>query len=425
MPEPCALTAEDFHQALLDLLPVGWAWPREPDTVLSEFWRAMAEEAARVQARACDLLEESDPETTTELLVDWERAFGLPDPCGPANLTVTERRGALLAVIRSLGGASIAYFTGLAADRGYEIEITENRPFTCSRSACGHQSRIERVGSPLMRFVWTVALQTPRLVWFRCGDNSGQCGISSHLTIERAEEIECLFDRIKPAHSHIVYDYSDDLDLVSLAAMVFDGGEGLTLGAGNRVEAWASGGLQNITLTGSSDFITAGGGLVSASPAGSGNLLYDTIAPLDLPLGFSVFAACRVPDVDAVGASNRLFMLYAGAPTVFNAIMPSAPGQVLLTTNGGNVAANGISEADLETFAVWGFVVDLVTGTGRILRNGVTLASGPLTADFSGVTRYRALLNAALEVQGALLFDRGSIEIDAAATEHLRTRYGI
>ena len=425
MLDPCDLTAEDFHQGLMDLLPVGWAWPRDPGSVLSGVWRGVADEAARVQSRACTLLEESDPETAAELLMDWERAFGLPDPCDPDDQTAVERRAALLAKIRSLGGASIAYFVGLAADRGYEIEITERRPFICARSACGYQATPAEVGSPLMRFVWTVALQTARLRWFRTGGGGGQVGVQTHLTIERAEEIECLFSRVKPAHTEIVYDYSDDLDLVSLAAMTFHADQGLTLGAGDRVESWASGGLQNITLTGGSDYITATGGVVAASAAGSGSLLYDTIAPLDLPLGFSVFAACRVPDVAVSGSSNRLFMLYAGASTVFNAIMGAAAGQVQLTTNGGNVTATGIAEADLEAFAVWGFVVDLVTGTARILRNGVTLASGAVTSDLSGVTRYRVLLNAAIEVQGALVFDRGSAEIDAAATAHLQNIYGL
>ena len=424
MLDPCDLTAEDFHLALMDLLPVGWAWPRDPESVLSGVWRGVADEAARVQARACALLEESDPETAAELLVDWERAFGLPDPCDPADQTAVERRAALLAKIRSLGGASIAYFVGLAADRGYEIEIAEHRPFVCARSACGYQSALAEIGSPLMRFVWTVALHTPRLVWFRTGGGGGQVGVQTHLTIERAEEIECLFARVKPVHSEIVYDYSDDLDLVGLAAMTFSANESLTLGTGNRVEAWASGGLQNITLTGGSEHITAAGGVVAA--AGSGQLYYDTLAPIDLALGFSVFAVCRVPDAQAlIGTSKRLFMINAGAATVFNAIMPSAVGQILLSTNGGNVSAAGISDADMESFAVWGFVADLVTGTGRILRNGATLASGPLTADFSGVTRYTVLLNAAIEVQGALVFDRGSPEIDADATAHLENLYGL
>lgn len=418
-------TIDDYADAVAKVLPRGRAWPEARGPVWLSLLRSLAPELHRTDTRMVQLIEEADPRTCVETLEDWERVLGLPDPCAPENFTFDERRNAVIAQLRARGGASVEYFTGLAADRGYEVEIAEHRPFTCGRSRCGRADPPERVGPPTMRHVWSVALRTPRLTRFRCGNPQSRCGRDPLLRIERAEEIECLFDRLKPAHSTVVYDYSNDVDLVALAAMVFDGDTGLTLGAGNRVEAWASGGLQNITMTGSSEHITAGGGVVSASPAGSGNLLYDTIAPLDLPLGFSAFVACRVPDVDSVGASNRLFMLYAGAPTVFNAIMPVASGTVQLTTNGGNVTAPGLSEADLETFAVWGFVVDLVAGTGRILRNGVTLASGPLTADFSGVTRYRALLNAALEVQGALLFDRGSVEIDAAATAHLRSRYGI
>lgn len=207
MIDPCELTAEDFHQALMDLLPHGWAWPRDPDAILSLFFAAIAEDAARLQARYCDLLVESNPTTTAELLPDWERALGLPDPCAPVGFGIEERRGAVIAALNSGGGASVAYFEMLARDRGYEVTIEERRPFRAGRSRCG--STAARLGPSRMRFAWIVKLQTPRVVRFRCGSAQSRCGRDRLGSFERATEIECLFERLKPAQTLVVFDYSD------------------------------------------------------------------------------------------------------------------------------------------------------------------------------------------------------------------------
>jgi uncharacterized protein YmfQ (DUF2313 family) len=425
MLDPCELTEADLHQALMDMLPVGWAWPREPDTTLSRFWRGVADEAHRSQKRACDLLIESNPATTVELLGEWERSLGLPDPCAPPSALLQERRNAVVALLSALGEASVSFFANLAADRGYAVEIREHRPFECGRSRCGDVASRDRVGSQLQRFVWTVALQTPRLSYARCGVATNQCGLTPQLSIERAEEIECLFERLKPSHTEVVFDYTQQVDFVAFAAMVFSAEEGVVTGAGDRVLEWTSGGLAPITMTGASEHITLDNGVIRASAAGAGQLSYDTQETDDLPLGFSAFVVARMPDASVLGTNNRLFTIEVGAASVFNALLPVSPGVVQLETNGGNVTAAGISDADLETYAVWGFVVDQVEGRGRILRNGVTLASASIAPSFVGVSRYRALLNAALDVKGGLLFDRGSPEIDAAATQHLITKHQV
>lgn len=113
------MTAEEYRSQLQALLPSGAAWPREPGAILTKTLHAVADELARVDVRADDLLTESDPRSTFELLGDWERAFGLPAACVPAGQTTTERRSALAAKVAALGGQSRAYFLELANAIGY------------------------------------------------------------------------------------------------------------------------------------------------------------------------------------------------------------------------------------------------------------------------------------------------------------------
>jgi uncharacterized protein YmfQ (DUF2313 family) len=45
------------------------------------------------------------------------------------------------------------------------------------------------------------------LVWFRA--STGQAGVDHHLEIGRYDDLECLLNRWKPAHTQIVFDYSN------------------------------------------------------------------------------------------------------------------------------------------------------------------------------------------------------------------------
>lgn len=121
-----SLGADDFRAMLQNLLPQGPAWPRETDSVQSRILAGAADGLARVHALAALLTEvEADPRLTTLLLPEWERAYGLPDPCTPLSPSLPQRRAALLARIAAQGGASPAYFVSVAAALGFAITITE------------------------------------------------------------------------------------------------------------------------------------------------------------------------------------------------------------------------------------------------------------------------------------------------------------
>jgi uncharacterized protein YmfQ (DUF2313 family) len=168
-----------------------------------------------VDGRAADLLErESDPRHTIELLPDWERNWGLPEPCFTSPTTIAERQLMLVTMMTWLGGQSRQYYINLMARFGYEVKITEFAPFMAGISECGDtryeydQSGAFRwyIGPPEMRFAWTANVGTVGLKWFRCA--SGQAGVDHHLEFAVPSDATCILNRWKPAHTALVFDFS-------------------------------------------------------------------------------------------------------------------------------------------------------------------------------------------------------------------------
>jgi uncharacterized protein YmfQ (DUF2313 family) len=196
----CGLTGDDYAQVLADLLPRGLAWPRDPAAVIMLTMRGLAEEYARVTERNCDLLAESYPCGSTETLPDWERICGLPDPCtGPLD-TLQQRRAAVCGVLGARGGQSAAYFIQLAADHGYDIEITEYTPFRVD---------LNSVEDPLLDSAWwfTWTISTPEhaaITYFR----TDQSAVEEPLASWGDQQLECLILKHAPAHTIPMFEYT-------------------------------------------------------------------------------------------------------------------------------------------------------------------------------------------------------------------------
>jgi len=193
------MTSADYLAQLQALLPPGDAWTREPDAKLTRLLSALADGLARVDSRALYLLEEADWRTTDELLADWERVAGLPDACLDDQFqTVAERRRWLVSRMTARGGQSRAYFIGLAASLGYIITIEECQPFICGLSVCG-----DPLGGADQWSTWIVHLPTIPIQPFEAGASC--CG--EPLGNWTSGMLECLFQRIKPAHTTCLFSY--------------------------------------------------------------------------------------------------------------------------------------------------------------------------------------------------------------------------
>ena len=239
-------SGDDYAEAMQALLPQGQAWPRDDESVLMRVVRGLCQIWGDFELRASKLLEqESDPRITQELLPDWERNWGLPDPCYTSPQSIGERQAALVMRMTMIGAQSREFFIGIAKQIGYTITITEYRPFFIAMDGCG-DCRVYGAGTittdtpmrnqwgqlimnaagdapvgigalsewpnyglgPLAnRYYWTVHVHQAKLIWFRCA--SGQCGVDPHLRIGLADDLECLLNRWKPGHTEIIFDYSN------------------------------------------------------------------------------------------------------------------------------------------------------------------------------------------------------------------------
>lgn len=191
---------EEFVHATYGLLPSGRAWNRDRGSLQGAFWGAHADIQADVHARAAELSEiESDEAQTTELLPDFERAYGLPDPCLPLGATLQQRRGALVARIIQGGGQSRGYFIAVAAALGFTITIDEFTPMRAGLMQAGDRCR-----GPAWRFVWQVnVLGAGSVTRFRAGASAA----GEKLTTIENTSIACLLNRLKPAHTLILFNY--------------------------------------------------------------------------------------------------------------------------------------------------------------------------------------------------------------------------
>lgn len=196
----CGLTADDYAQVMLDLLPRGRAWPRDDDAVQTRVLRGLAEEFARVSGRACDLLAESWACGAVEALTDWERVLGLPDPCTGPLPTVQQRQRAVCAKLASLGCQTIDCYEALALALGYEVEIAEFEPFRASHNACG---------DPLCDEPWTFAFsvtaEQTTITYFRAGVSAA----GEPLAAWGNDALECAILAVAPAHTIPIFAYRD------------------------------------------------------------------------------------------------------------------------------------------------------------------------------------------------------------------------
>ena len=204
--------ADDFAQVIENELPTGQAWSRDPANPLMDWVNGCAQIWGDVSAAAAQLLlVESDPRYTRDLLTDWETTLGLPDPCLTITPTLPERHTALVQKLSTQGGQSRAYFIGVAASLGYEIDIREFVPFAFGRSSFGGSRG--QIQGPGVRFYWTVRIKQPRATRFCFGTSS--FGRDSFLEIIRATDLECIFKRWKPAHTVVQFFYETSNEVMN------------------------------------------------------------------------------------------------------------------------------------------------------------------------------------------------------------------
>lgn len=198
-----ALTEKDYEHQVNELLPRGPIWKRTFGGVLDAVLYALSREAARIDARACAVLEEADPRTSTEELQRWFDDYGIPSECLAAILdpSMEQMRQELLAKITSNLGLTKAFFQSLAASLGYDAEVVTYHVHTVE----------DNVEHPLYDEQWTVVMTIGIRVY-----GGGHAEILD--VTWRANEplarwgnalLECMVRALAPAHVYVIFMYEE------------------------------------------------------------------------------------------------------------------------------------------------------------------------------------------------------------------------
>lgn len=193
------LKAADFAKGLKSLLPRGRVWPRDNDTTQNTLWQALGLTFERHNARVNNLLVDAFPLTTIELLPEWEKTLGLPDPCAGLAPTIEARRAQVIARLTSTGGQAIAYFIQFAANLGYTITVTNDAPFRVGWNCAG-----DPLKGQAWAFVWYIHAPLNTVTYFRVGSSA----VGEPLAYWSNAVLECEFQSIKPAHSIVLFEYT-------------------------------------------------------------------------------------------------------------------------------------------------------------------------------------------------------------------------
>lgn len=152
----------------------------------------------QVAAMVGALLDEADPGATNQLLTDWERVAGLPGDCGTLGETLQQRRRAVVAQLTSLGGQSKQYFIELASTLGYQVTISEYRPFLAGISQAG-----DELSNGDWKYRWMV--RAPEVTTFDF--KAGLSVAGEPLRAWGVEGLECPIRTRKPAHTEVTFTY--------------------------------------------------------------------------------------------------------------------------------------------------------------------------------------------------------------------------
>lgn len=195
-------SVEDLEASALSLWPRGAAWgspdgePPDSASVIAGLTRALLAPLTVLYRRAWRVFEESCTSTIVESLTDWEREFGLPDPCVSAQQDAELRRRVLAHRVRSTATITPADVVRLAAFFGYVVALEEPESFKAGVSTCGGD---HEVSSTALDQQFVIHLHDAPTSRFEAG--IGEAGTDRLLDFD-IETISCAINRIAPAWTY-------------------------------------------------------------------------------------------------------------------------------------------------------------------------------------------------------------------------------
>lgn len=200
-----------YRELIRRLFPQGWAWRIYRDSVFFDLIEALSFEPARIEERGFDFLDEMDPNTTFEMLDNWERLLGIPDECTPDDYapSLLERRVRVLQKLTTGGGQNEAFYILIAQQLGYDIDVIDLEEF--SNFLAGHSRAGDRLsnassgGNPTgWPFTWQINAPASLSRRFRAGQSTA----GERLVIYENETLECVIRRFAPAHTTVLFSFT-------------------------------------------------------------------------------------------------------------------------------------------------------------------------------------------------------------------------
>lgn len=332
------------------LFPRGRVWDRSGD--VQALIAAKAPEVARFYSRAAKMVqEEQHGRTAEETIAAWEREYGLPQ-CGELPETLAERQAAVAAAVRGSGGQSVAYFYGIASALGVNILIEEGPTAPYRSFECGVADINNELGLGRTLAVWrvTAPYETP--------------------SAARAA-LECIFDRLKPAHTLVEYRYATFPDWLSgyldCNGTVWALAEGAMTGIAG---VWT-----RIVVADDTDgliYFSGSGGALSYAVTGEGGGFFQAAVP---------FTGSGVTFTDVDSGVTGLMVVAIGATGTTARFVAVSAAEDYEDTDGGSGAP--IGQDDIN-----------IAGDGGTRPNGARIYADLVIAGTPTVSELRALLTA-------------------------------
>ncbi len=197
-PDICP-TLDECHAQIIASLPRGRAWSITVNDVRWRFFRAFADVVAWANERICAAREEFFCSTYVETNDAWMTTYGLPEPCDPYQRVCDK--------VAATGGQTCAYLVAMAARAGFSVECVDLRgaEAACMEAGCAEASppwSVEgmlglRVNAYFSSSIGTLEGTAVEADIYEAGQPIA-CGPD-------ISRLQCLMDRIAPAHLQIVY----------------------------------------------------------------------------------------------------------------------------------------------------------------------------------------------------------------------------
>lgn len=201
-------TVSDWTHSLVLQMPRGLLWSYEADSQLYRYVQGYAPRLAAVEVSADSLQLEMRPESTNQLLPDYEQYLGLPE-CQVDNQGFESRRAAVVEKYHRKGGLQTWNIEKLAADLGFTVAVEENFPHHCLRS-CVYPLWEEKY-----RHMLRVTIYGIPAAYMTCMDN-----VLTHLVSSDARILECTLNRYKAAGKYYEF-YYDETDYWDIAQRAY------------------------------------------------------------------------------------------------------------------------------------------------------------------------------------------------------------